>query len=101
MKITLNLSNSCMVIFEADDGHSYGPNACFESINDAIAYAEEEISIRLQATRAFIIDAETGELLAECEDDTASDSDSNFDFNLDQDEDMEHDPFIGDFSNDF
>jgi hypothetical protein len=101
MKITLNLSNSCMVIFEADDGHSYGPNACFESINDAIAYAEEEISIRLQATRAFIIDSETGELLAECEDDATSDSDSDFDFDWNYDEDTEHDPLMGDFSNDF
>lgn len=39
----------------------------FGSLDDALAYAEEEIDVRCQATFAAIWDSNTGELYATCQ----------------------------------
>lgn len=65
MKIHVeNYATSFGITFHSGDNEYEVEN--FGSLDDAIAYAQEEIDVRQQATFASIWDANTGELYATC-----------------------------------
>jgi hypothetical protein len=68
----------------------------FGSLDDALAFAEEEIDVRQQATFATIWDSNTGEVYATCAADSNTDDDVDWDYN----EDEGYDPYLGEYTYD-
>lgn len=72
----------------------------FGSLDDALAFAEEEIDVRQQATFASIWDSNTGEVYATCSSDDESipeeDDGTWEDWNYNEDEGF--DPYLGEYT---
>lgn len=72
----------------------------FSSLDAAIAYAQEEIDVRCQATFATIWDANTGEVYASCswDDESIPEEDHGAwdDWNYNEDEGF--DPYLGEYT---
>lgn len=66
----------------------------FGSLDDALAYAEEEIDKRCQAIFATIWDSNTGEVYATCAADSNTDDDVDWGYN----EDEGYDPYLGEYT---
>lgn len=67
MKIDIiNEARSVAVAFTGFDGEEYGAPYRFVSVNDALAYVEEQIDKRQQYAAACIYDANTGEAYVYC-----------------------------------
>lgn len=67
MKIDIiNEARSVAVAFTGFDGEEYGAPYRFVSVNDALAYVEEQIDERQQYAAACIYDANTGEAYVYC-----------------------------------
>ena len=104
MKIHIeNYSTSFGITFHSDDTQYDVEN--FGSLDDALAYAEEEIDVRCQATFASIWDSNTGELYATCssddepipeEDDYWDDDCPIEDWGYNEDEGF--DPYLGEYT---
>ena len=100
MTIELQTCATVSITF-SDDCHTWEAPFDFHSINDALAYAENEIDVRLQALHASIWDTKTGELYVTCsadhvEEDEEEDCDPDWGYN----EDMGFDPYMGCYSDD-
>lgn len=67
----------------------------FASLDDALAYAEEEIDVRQQATFASIWDANTGEFYASCFADSENNDEEWDDFDYPEDIEMGFNPYLG------
>ena len=73
----------------------------FGSLDDALAFAEEEIDVRQQATSASIWDSNTGEVYATCSSDDKSpteEDDSDYDLDWGYNEDEGFDPYAGEYT---
>lgn len=72
----------------------------FGSLDDALAFAEEEIDVRQQATFASIWDSNTGEVYATCSSDDESTPEEDCgaweDWNYNEDEGF--DPYMGEYT---
>lgn len=108
MKIHIeNYATSFGITFHSGDSEYDVEN--FGSLDDALAYAQEEIEVRQQATFASIWDANTGELYVTCwwEDEDVSEEDYNPE-NIEWDdhyyedwgynEDEGFDPYLGEYT---
>lgn len=85
----------------SNDSHTWDAPFDFHSINDALAFVENEIDVRLQALHATIWDTNTGELYVTCsadvpEEEEEENDSSDWGFN----EDMGFDPYMGCYSDD-
>lgn len=77
MKIHIeHFATSYSITFHSDDTQYDVEN--FSSLDAALAYAQEEIDVRCQATFASIWDANTGELYATCSSDDESTSEEDY-----------------------
>lgn len=76
------------------ENNDYDAPYYFSTIDDAIAYAEEEIDVRLQAIGASIYDANTGELYMECYKEDPEDEQSDYEDWEDQYADYDYEPDI-------
>ena len=99
MKIHIeNYATSFSITFHSGDSEYDVEN--FGSLDAAIAYAEEEIDVRQQATFAFIWDANTGELYATCWCDDESTPEEDYgawdDWGYNEDEGF--DPYMGEYT---
>lgn len=100
MTIELQTCATVSITF-SDDCHSWEAPFDFHSINDALAYAENEIDVRLQALHASIWDTQTGELYVTCSAEGAEDPEEENDFSdWDYNEDMGFDPYMGCYTDD-
>lgn len=73
----------------------------FGSLDDALAFAEEEIDMRQQATFASIWDSNTGEVYATCSSDDESpteEDDPDYDLDWGYNEDEGFDPYAGEYT---
>lgn len=91
-----NYARSFIIIFNNGE-HEYDAPYPFSDINEALAYAEEEIDNRQQAILAHIIDAETGELYVTCSWDDESIPEEDYG-DWDYNEDEGFDPYIGQYT---
>ena len=71
---------------------------CFGSLDDALAFAEEEIDVRQPATFASIWDSNTGEVYATCAADDTPDEDDFDDLDWTYNEDEGFDPYLGEYT---
>lgn len=99
MKIHIeNYATSFVITFHSGDSEYEVEN--FGSLDDALAYAEEEIDVRQQATFASIWNTYTGELAATCwwEDGDVPEEDYGAwdDWNYNEDEGF--DPYMGEYT---
>ena len=69
----------------------------FSSLDAAIAYAQEEIDVRCQATFASIWDSNTGEVYASCSWDDESIPEEDYG-DWDYNEDEGFDPYLGQYT---
>ena len=96
MKIHIeHFATSYSITFHSDEGEYDVEN--FSSLDDAIAYAQEEIDVRCQAIFATIWDSNTGEVYASCswDDESIPEEDySDWDYN----EDEGFDPYLGQYT---
>ena len=96
MKIHIeNYTTSFGITFHSGDNEYDVEN--FWSLDDALAYAQEELDVRQQATFASIWNAHTGELAATCwwEDESILEEDyGDWDYN----EDEGFDPYLGEYT---
>ena len=96
MKIHIeHFATSYSITFHSGDNEYDVEN--FGSLDDALAYAQEEIDTRCQATFASIWDANTGELYATCwgDDEFIPEEDyGDWDYN----EDEGFDPYMGEYT---
>lgn len=96
MKIHIeHFATSYSITFHSDDTQYDVEN--FGSLDDALAYAEEEIDVRCQATFASIWDANTGELYATCSWDDESIPEEDYG-DWDYNEDEGFDPYMGEYT---
>jgi len=102
MKIHIeNYDTSFGITFHSgDNGYEYDVEN-FGSLDDALAYAQEEIEVRQQATFASIWNANTGELAATCwwqegDDVIEEDYDAWDDWGYNEDEGF--DPYMGEYT---
>ena len=99
MKIHIeNYTTSFGITFHSGDNEYDVEN--FWSLDDALAYAQEEIDVRQQATFASIWDAHTGELAATCWAETVEEEDSYPDEDWGYNEDEGFDPYMGEYTRD-
>jgi len=72
----------------------------FSSLDDALAFAEEEIDVRQQATSATIWDSNTGEVYATCswDDESVPEEDYGAWEDWDYNEDEGFDPYAGEYT---
>jgi len=72
----------------------------FSSLDDALAFAEEEIDVRQQATFATIWDSNTGEVYATCswDDESVPEEDYGAWEDWDYNEDEGFDPYAGEYT---
>ena len=94
-----NYATSFSITFHSDENEYEVEN--FGSLDAALAYAEEEIDVRQQATFASIWDANTGELYVTCSSDSEEDNYcddgcpiEDWDYN----EDEGFDPYLGEYT---
>ena len=94
MKIEiLNDATPIAVAFIGFDEEDYAAPYNFASINDALAYVEEQIDERQQYAGACIYHAETGEAYVICEADEAEGEDGDYDYEPDLE--MGFNPYLG------
>lgn len=98
MTIELQTCATVSITF-SDDCHSWEAPFDFHSINDALAYVENEIDVRLQATSASIWDTKTGELYITCSAENPEEEEDDFS-DWDYNEDMGFDPYMGCYTDD-
>ena len=103
MKTTFTILSNCQVTL-SDENHSWTPEYSFATLEDALAYCEDQIDYRQQATHAFVFDSKTGEVYAECE--TEEDDYDDYDDwegygeDWNYNEDMGFDPYCGCYTDD-
>ena len=90
-----HFATSYSITFHSDENEYDVEN--FGSLDDALAYAEEEIDVRCQATFASIWDANTGELYATCSWDNESIPEEDYG-DWDYNEDEGFDPYLGEYT---
>lgn len=99
MKIHIeNYATSFGITFHS--GNSEYDVENFGSLDDALAYAQEEIDVRCQATFAAIWDSHTGELYATCswdEEDVPEEDYGTWD-DWGYNEDEGFDPYMGEYT---
>ena len=93
-----HFDTSYSITFHSDEGMYDVEN--FGSLDDALAYAEEEIDVRQQATFASIWNANTGELCATCwwDDESVPEEDYGAWEDWDYNEDEGFDPYMGEYT---
>ena len=99
MKIHIeNYAASFSITFHSGDNEYDVEN--FGSLDAALAYAEEEIDVRQQATFASIWDAHTGELYVTCwwDDESISEEDYGAWDDWGYNEDEGFDPYMGEYT---
>ena len=99
MKIHIeHFATSYSITFHSDESEYDVEN--FSSLDAAIAYAQEEIDGRCQATFASIWDSNTGEVYASCSWDDESIPEEDYgawdDWNYNEDEGF--DPYLGEYT---
>lgn len=98
MKIHIeNYATSFSITFHSEENGMYDVEN-FGSLDDALAYAEEEIDVRCQATFASIWDANTGELYATCWAEAVEEEDNCPDEDWGYNEDEGFDPYMGEYT---
>lgn len=96
MKTTFTILSNCQVTL-SDENHRWTPDYSFATLEDALAYCEEQIDYRQQATHAFVFNSKNGEVYAECEaEEEEFDDDCDWGYN----EDMGYDPYLGCYTDD-
>lgn len=96
MKIHIeHFATSYSITFHSDESEYDVEN--FGSLDDAIAYAQEEIDVRQQATFATIWDSNTGEVYASCSWDDESIPEEDYG-DWDYNEDEGFDPYLGQYT---
>ena len=96
MKVHIeHFATSYSITFHSDENEYDVEN--FGSLDDALAYAEEEIDVRCQATFASIWDSNTGELYASCSWDDESTPEEDYG-DWDYNEDEGFDPYMGEYT---
>jgi len=96
MKIHIeHFATSYSITFHSDESEYDVEN--FGSLDDAIAYAQEEIDVRCQATFATIWDSNTGEVYASCSWDDESIPEEDYG-DWDYNEDEGFDPYLGQYT---
>lgn len=96
MKVHIeHFASSYSITFHSDESEYDVEN--FGSLDDALAYAEEEIDVRCQATFATIWDSNTGEVYASCSWDDESIPEEDYG-DWDYNEDEGFDPYLGQYT---
>lgn len=83
------------------NGDSWTYNSEFKTLKDAIEWAQFMIDVRpinFEIAKIYIIDSDTGEILAECKPDDFDEE--SYDGDWDYNEDMGFDPYMGCYSDD-
>lgn len=99
MKIHIeHFATSYSITFHSDENKYDVEN--FGSLDAAIAYAQEEIDVRCQATFASIWDVNTGELAATCwwDDESVPEEDCGAWDDWGYNEDEGFDPYLGEYT---
>ena len=93
-----HFASSYSITFHSDESEYDVEN--FSSLDAALAYAEEEIDVRCQATFATIWDSNTGEVYASCSWDDESIPEEDYgawdDWGYNEDEGF--DPYMGEYT---
>lgn len=90
-----HFATSYSITFHSDESEYDVEN--FGSLDDALAYAEEEIDVRCQAIFATIWDSNTGEVYASCSWDDESIPEEDYG-DWDYNEDEGFDPYLGEYT---
>ena len=94
MKTTIEYATFCEATVYEKNGDSWSYNYTFKTLKDALDWADFQIESRpisFEIEKIYIIDSDTGELLATCAPDEEIDNDPDWGYN----EDMGFDPYLG------
>ena len=102
MNVEIMYATKCKATVYETNGDSWSFDSQFTTLKEALEWAQFQIEVRpisFEIARIYIVDSETGQILASCSPDDVDPDENNYE-DWGYNEDMGFDPYMGCYSDD-